>query len=84
MAIGPYAGRQLEELWMVLQDGRPILRGRPKADAERFAKKLGDGLPRTAAGTTIHAPHIEIAYDRQAMKRRDDLYTEFKEYRHGD
>ena len=83
MAITQYSGRQLDELWMVLQDGRPILRGRPKAEAETFAKKLGEGLPAHRAGTRIHSPHIELVYDRDAMKRRDDLYTEFKEYRRG-
>lgn len=84
MAIGPYSGRQLDELWMVTQDGYPILRGCLKHEAERHAKKLGDGLPRKRAGTSIHSPHIEITYDREAMKRRDDLYTEFKGYRRGD
>ena len=84
MAIGPYSGRQFEEKWMVLQDGRPILRGQTKDAAERMAKQLGDGLPAHAAGTKIHQPHIEVVYDRAAMKERDDLYTEFKGYRRGD
>lgn len=68
---------------MVLQDGHPILRGREKAEAERFAEQLGNGLPSHRAGTKIHSPHIEIAYDREAMKQRDDLYTEYKGYRRG-
>lgn len=80
MAINQYSGRQLEVLWMVLQDGRPILRGRPKIEAEAFAKRLGDGLPATRAGTRVHSPHIELVYDRQAMKQRDDLYSEFRGY----
>ena len=84
MAIGPYAGRQLEELWMVTQDGIPVLHGRPKGEAEAFAKKLGDGLPKVRAGTHIYMPHIELKYDVQAMKKRDDLYTEFRGYRRGD
>ena len=84
MAIGPYSGRQLEELWMVLQDGMPILRGRPKDEAERLAKQLGDGLPAHRAGSKIHSPHIEVVYDKAAMKQRDDLYTEFRGYRRGD
>ena len=84
MAIGKYSGRQLEEQWMVLQDGRPILRGRTKAEAEKFAKQLGEGIPAHVAGTKIHSPHIELRYDKAAMKQRDDLYTEFKGYRRGD
>ena len=84
MAIGPYSGRQFAELWMVLQDGSPILRGRSKAEAERFAQQLGDGLPKKSAGTRIHAPHIELRYDRDAMTKRDNLYTEFRGYRRGD
>ena len=68
---------------MVLQDGSPILRGRPKSEAEQFAKQLGDGLPQKAAGTRIHAPHIELRYDEAAMTKRDNLYSEFKEYRRG-
>ena len=83
MAISQYSGRTLEELWMVTQDGSPILRGQTKAEAEAMAKRLGDGFAKKRAGTQIHMPHIEIAYDHQAMKRRDDLYTEFKEYRRG-
>lgn len=83
MAITRYSGRQLETLYVVKQDGKPILRGRPQAEAEAFAKQLGDGLPSHAAGTSIHSPYIEIAYDHEAMKRRDDLYTEFRGYRHG-
>ena len=84
MAIGRYSGRQLETLYMVLQDGHPILRGRPQSEAETLAKQLGDGLPTHRAGSTIHSPWIEVVYDREAMKRRDDLYTEFKGYRNGD
>ena len=84
MAIGPYHGRSLEELWMVLQDGIPVLQGRPKAEAEAFAKKIGDGLPKVRAGSAIYMPHIELKYDAAAMKKRDDLYTEFRGYRRGD
>ena len=69
---------------MVLQDGRPILRGQTKHAAERVAKQLGDGLPAHAAGSRIHQPHIELVYDVEAMKKRDDLYTEFRGYRNGD
>jgi len=83
MAIGPYNGRQLPEKWMVLQDGRPIYRGMDRALAEKSATQLANGLDRHRAGTRIHAPHIEIAYDRAAMKQRDDLYTEYKGYRRG-
>ena len=84
MAIGQYSGRQLETLYMVLQDGMPILRGRSQADAERVAKQLGDGLPAHRAGSKIHSPHIEVVYDKAAMRQRDDLYTEFRGYRRGD
>ena len=69
---------------MVTQDGIPVLQGRPKGEAEAFAKKLGDGLPKVRAGTHIYMPHIELKYDVQAMKKRDDLYTEFRGYRRGD
>jgi hypothetical protein len=68
---------------MVLQDGSPILRGQTKATAERYANSLARGLDGKRAGSRIHAPHIEIAYDEHAMKRADDLYTEFKGYRNG-
>mgnify|MGYP001610468898 CR=1 FL=1 len=83
MAIGKWSGRQLETLWMVLQDGMPILRGRSKSEAEAYAKRLGDGLPQKAAGTRIHSPHIELCYDEAAMTTRDNLYTEFRGYRRG-
>lgn len=83
MAVSPYAGRQHREQWMVLQDGRPIVRGRDKVEAEQIAKQLGDGLPAHRAGTRIHSPHIEIAYDREAMQKVDDLYTEYRGYRRG-
>ena len=69
---------------MVLQDGRPILRGQTKQQAEHTANQLANGLTAKRAGTRIHSPHIEIVYDRAAMKARDDLYTEFKGYRRGD
>jgi hypothetical protein len=84
MAISEYTGRQRPEKWMVLQDGRPIVRGQEKQAAERIANQLGRGLDKKRAGSRIHAPHIEIAYDRDAMKRLDDLYTEFRGYRNGD
>ena len=84
MAISEYTGRQRPEKWMVLQDGRPIVRGQEKAAAERVAEQLGRDLARKRAGSRIHAPYIEIAYDREAMKRVDDLYTEFRGYRNGD
>ena len=84
MAIGAYSGRSRPEKWMVVQDGRPIVRGHSKEAAERIANQLGTGLDRKRAGSRIHAPHIEIAYDREAMKKLDDLYTEFRGYRNGD
>ena len=84
MAISEYTGRQRPEKWMVLQDGRPIVRGQEKVAAEHVAEQLGRDLARKRAGSRIHAPHIEIAYDREAMRRLDDLYTEFRGYRNGD
>ena len=54
-----------------------------KAEAEAYAKRLGDGLPQKAAGTRIHSPHIELRYDEAAMTKRDNLYTEFRGYRRG-
>ena len=84
MAISRYAGKTLPELWMVTQDGAPILRGRPKSEAERFAEDLGRNLPGKRAGTKIHSPHIELKYDDAAMQQRADLYTEFRGYRRGD
>ena len=81
--MAEYTGRQRPEKWMVLQDGRPIVRGQDKAAADRIAEQLGQGLPKKRAGTRIHSPHIEIVYDREAMKRLDDLYTEFRGYRNG-
>ena len=84
MAITQYTGRQRPEKWMVLQDGRPIVRGQDKAAAERVANQLATGLDRKRAGSRLHAPHIEMVYDRDAMQRVDDLYTEFRGYRNGD
>lgn len=83
MAITPYSGRALETLYVVKQNGKPILRGLNEAKAYAMAKQIGDGLPAHQAGTRIHSPHIEVGYDHEAMKKRDDLYREYKDYRRG-
>jgi len=73
----PTCIRQRPEIWMVLQDGSPILRGLPKAKAERQATYLAAGHEAKRAGTTIRHRHYEIVRDWDAERREDALYTEF-------
>lgn len=71
------------EMWMVCQDGWPIMRGRSKAQAERHAQQLAAGLHGHRAGSRIRAVDITIQRDVEAMQKEDALYTEFKGYRNG-
>ena len=71
------------EIWMVCQDGWPIVRGLPKAKAEAHAHSLKTGLDSHRGGSKIRSVDITIQRDREAERKRDDLYVEFKGYRNG-
>ena len=71
------------DIWMVCQDGWPIVRGLRREQAEAHASQLKNGLDSHRAGSRIRSVDITIARDVEAIRKRDDLYTEFKGYRDG-
>jgi hypothetical protein len=71
------------DIWMIAQDGMPLLRGLTRQRAESQASALKAGLDQHRAGSRIRSVDITIQRDQDAMQTREALYREFKGYRNG-
>lgn len=69
----------MAELFVVLQDGRPIQRGLIRRKAEAYARCLAEGREKRVCGTSRRVPAYEIAPDRQATETDNRIYREYRE-----
>jgi hypothetical protein len=63
------------ELYMVVQDGRPLHRGLSRSQAERTAAYLARGYESHRANDKRRVAEFEIKPDKGMIKELDEIWT---------
>lgn len=66
------------DLWMVVQDGRPLKRALTRKQAESYAAYLAHGFESKRAFDNRRVAEFDIKPDTGTMKDLDERYKAFK------
>lgn len=67
------------DIWMVVQDGRPLRRGLTRLEAERYAAYLARGYESHRASDKRRVAEFEIKPDAGLVKELDANWKQLKE-----